>query len=788
MSQQGVIYKFNLVSTHAYKASRNRNKIFALTIYSSTRHLRGNLNLNIAPIILCGGSGSRLWPLSRAHAPKQFHRLAGRKTMLVATLDRVAAANGNEELYGPACVIGSTHFAAEISEQCRTSIADIDSIILEPCMRETSAAIAAAIAELADTDPNQIVLVLPSDHHVTDIKSFNSVMQTAAQSVAVSGGIMTIGIKPTRPETQFGYIEHADHDGPIYDVLRFKEKPNAEDAKAFLEAGSFFWNGGIFMFRVKDMVTELERQQPDIWHHAKLASQNGKREGNLLFLREADFEQCKKISIDYGIMQSATHIRTIEASFDWSDLGSWNRLYEISPQDKNNNVLIGDIVSHKVSNSYIRVQDRPVAVAGIDDLVIVSLADALMVVHRDKSHMVKELHDQISKTSWPPKMVNTSGKTVPYIDTVKNWVFDKALPFWAEHGFDYKFGGAHEALDYAGNPVDLGQRRLRVTARQIYCYAKAYELGWNRDECVRITDHCLNTLITTGWHDDGGFIHLYNPDGTIQDDMRDMYDQCFVLLAMATLWQATKSPLAKEWGEKTLKFVDETLADPDLGGYFETTKKSDIRRANPHMHFFEAMLAWYEATGEQDYLDRAAKLVDLFKTKFFDHENWRVHEMFDTSWTPLEDGTNLVEPGHHYEWVWLLLRYSKMSGDRSVYNYARKIYATALSFGHHVKTDGVAQFVNADGTNLSPIGRMWCQTEALKASIAMEQHNMHVDGNLQVRMLDQLYNRYLNTPIEGGWYDGIDDKGHVVSENMPSSTFYHVFCAFIEYLEHKDAL
>lgn len=743
--------------------------------------------MTILPIVLCGGSGSRLWPLSRATSPKQFHNLASRKTMLADTLDRVSSSS-NKGFYATARVIGSAQFSSEISEQCRSSTASTDRIILEPCMRNTAAAIAAAIADLAVENPSQIVLVLPSDHHVTEVKKFSALMHQAAKDVEANGGIMTIGIKPTRPETQYGYVEREDTSGPIYNVARFREKPDLKTAEEFLASGSFFWNGGIFMFRVSDMVQEFERQQPTIWENAKLASENGKRVGKKLFLNEEHFAACEKISIDFGIIENAKTIRTIEANFDWSDLGSWNQLHEVSAQDQDGNTLIGDVSTYEVSNSYIRAEDRPVAIAGLDDIVVVSQPDALMIVHREKSYMVRELHGLISKTNWPPKTVSSAGKQIPYTDNIKHWIFDQALPFWAKNGFDFEQGGAHETLDYDGNPVDLGQKRLRVTARQIYCYAKALELGWDRPECEKIINHCVNTLTSTGWHKDSGFIHLYNLDGTVQDDTRDAYDQCFVLLGFATLWQATKSPIAKEWGDKTLKFMDDVLADPVHGGYFETPERSGTRRANPHMHFLEAMLAWYDATGDQSYLVRAAKIIDLFKTKFFDHENWRLHEMFDSAWNPLGDDVNKVEPGHHYEWVWLLLRYAKLSGDNSVKSYARKLYATALAFGHHPKTDGVAQFVDGDGSHISPIGRLWSQTEALKASIAMKQHGLHVDGNLEVRMLDQLYNRYLTTPSSGGWYDGIDEEGRVVSDNMPSSTFYHVFCAFIEYLEKENAL
>lgn len=741
--------------------------------------------MSLVPIVLCGGSGSRLWPLSRKSTPKQFHNLATDKTMLCETLDRVSASL-SENIYEPARVIGSAQFQTLISEQSQSSTTDIDRIILEPCMRDTCAAVAASICDLSVSNPDRIVLVLPSDHHVADVAGFSAVVKRAADAVAQSGGIMTIGITPSRPETQFGYIERAQGDGPIYDVERFREKPDLAAAKAYLALGTFFWNAGIFMFRVGDMVQEFERQQPDIWRNACQASKLGEDKGNCLYLDPSSFEACEKISIDYGIMENAEQIRTVQAAFDWSDLGSWNQLHETAAKDNKGNVIIGDVVTTGVYNSYIRAVDRPVAIAGIDDIVVVSQPDALMIVNREKSFLVKDLHGMISKTSWPPKTINTSGKQIPYLDRIHNWVFNQALPYWSLKGIDYQNGGVHEALDYAGNPVDLGQKRLRVLARQIYCYAQAHMLGWDGD-CDKILNHCVDTLINTGWHEDGGFIHLYNLDGTVQDDRRDAYDQCFVLLGFANLWAAKKSPLAKEWGAKTLAFMDSALADPENGGFFETTEKTGTRRANPHMHFFEAMIGWYEATGEQVYLDRAAQIVDLFKSKFFDHENWRLHEIFDAAWKPLDNDVNHVEPGHHYEWVWLLLRYVKHTGDTSIKDYARKLYATALSFGHYPKTDAVALTMHYDGSELSSTGRMWCQTEGLKAALALKEHGMTVDGNLATRMLDQIFNRYLNTPQAGGWYDAADAEGRIVSTHMPSSTFYHVLCAFAEYMRLEDS-
>lgn len=707
--------------------------------------------------------------------------------MLCDTLNRVSGQFEGVDLYAPARIIGSAAFDKVVVEQSRSSHAKIDKFILEPCIRDTCAAVAAAIADIADDNPEQIVLVLPSDHHVADVDGFNSVIKQAADAVAKDGGIMTIGVKPTRAETQFGYIERADGNGPVYDVKCFTEKPELSVAEQYVASGSFFWNAGIFMFQAGEMANEFEEQQPMIWEKAVGAVKNGLLSGSCLYLDEDYFKACPKTSIDYGIMENAACIRTIEAAFDWNDLGSWSQLHETACKDNDNNVCIGDVTTVGVTNSYIRVEDRPIAIAGLDNIVVVSLPDALMIVDKDQSHLVKDLHNAITKTEWPPKQLAVSGKQVPYISKVESWIFDSALPYWATKGFDYDHGGVHEALDYQGNPVDLGQKRLRVLARQIYCYAEAHMMGWNGDS-AGIINHCVDTLINTGWHKDGGFIHLYNLDGTVQDDKRDAYDQCFVLLAFASLWKASKNPLAKKWGEKTLRFMEEEFGDPENGGFYETPEKSGTRRANPHMHFFEAMIAWYEATGDQQYLDRAGKIVDLFKDKFFDKENWRLHELFDENWQPYDNDVNKVEPGHHYEWVWLLLKYAKLSGDNSVKEYARKLYATALSFGHYPKTDGVALHMHYDGSDLSETARMWCQTEGLKAALAMKEHGMSVDGNLATRMLDQIYNRYLNTPQVGGWYDAADSQGRIVSTDMPSSTFYHIIVAFAEYLRVEGSV
>ncbi|MBO6920445.1 MAG: mannose-1-phosphate guanylyltransferase, partial [Rhizobiaceae bacterium] len=262
---------------------------------------------SVLPIILCGGAGSRLWPLSRKSAPKQFHDLASNKTMFCNTLERVSNSSASD-IYSPARIIGAAEFKGVIAEQYKASSASVEKVILEPCMRDTCAAVAAAISDIAADRPDQIVLVLPSDHHVADVEGFTSIIKRAAKAVSDDGGIMTIGIKPSHPETQFGYIERSKGDGPIYNVERFREKPDLAAAKAYLDLGTFFWNAGIFMFKVGDMAAEFGRQQTKIWQSATLAMKNGSQEDKFHYLDKVHFTSCEKISIDYGIMEHAEKI------------------------------------------------------------------------------------------------------------------------------------------------------------------------------------------------------------------------------------------------------------------------------------------------------------------------------------------------------------------------------------------------------------------------------------------------------------------------------------------------
>ena len=734
--------------------------------------MTASTGIAVTPVVLCGGAGSRLWPMSRDDRPKQFHALVDERSLLVNTVERVASLVP-ELSFRPALVVGSASLGDALEHELAGASVEPELIVLEPCIRDTAAAIAAAVSAIAEKDPDELVIVLPSDARIDDVEAFQHVVAKAARVARESDAIMTIGIKPSRAETQYGYIEKGEPLGEGFRTVRFREKPDLKTAQRYLESGDFLWNAGIFLFRAGRLAYDYKRLQPDIWKTASAAVAQGVRKGRRLSLDPVAFASSPKLSIDYAIMEKAGNIGVVPATFDWDDLGSWAQLYDGAMKDADGNALSGDVIAIEASGTLVRASDATVAIAGVSDLVVVAEDGKVLVTHRDTTHLVKN-----ATQAYKAREDRANRKTV------RSWLLETALPFWAEHGIDWRHGGVHEALLFDGSPAPHGKKRLRVLARQIYCFSHAKMLGWDGD-AERILRHLFDTLTQTGWHADGGWIHLFNPDGTVQDASRDAYDQCFVLLGLAWLFRATGWPEARSWANRTLNYMDSVLADRDHGGFLETAAGDLPRRANPHMHCLEAMLAWYEATGEAAFLDRAEAVVALFEQHFFDPATSTLSEFFEPDWSPRRDSAadTRIEPGHHYEWVWLLERFLAQRDRPGVAAKARQLFATALAFGHHAATGAAADGVQPDGTALDRRARLWPQTEALKAALVYERQGLASAAALRKRSFDVLFAHYLDGPIAGGWYDAIDADGRVAADDMPSSTLYHVLCALAEYAE-----
>ena len=338
---------------------------------------------DLQPVLLSGGSGTRLWPLSREAYPKQFLALAGDDTMVQATWRRVAPLAGAAPI-----VVANEDHRFLVAEQLRQAGAPRAAILLEPAGRNTAPAIAAAALQATADGADPLLLVLPSDHVVTDEAAFHGAVREAIPAAA-GGALVTFGIVPGAPETGFGYIQAEAGDG-VRAVRRFVEKPDAATAARYLSEGGYYWNSGMFLFRASRYLAELGRHAPAMLAAVRAACDGAVRDGDFIRLDKAAFEACPADSIDYAVMEKTDRAMVLPVDIGWNDVGSWSALWEVSAQDGDGNAHHGDVIAVDSRNSYAWAR-RLVALVGVDDLVVVETDDAVLVAHKDKVQQVKEV-------------------------------------------------------------------------------------------------------------------------------------------------------------------------------------------------------------------------------------------------------------------------------------------------------------------------------------------------------------------------------------------------------------
>jgi mannose-1-phosphate guanylyltransferase/mannose-6-phosphate isomerase len=342
-------------------------------------------SLKVTPVILSGGQGTRLWPLSRADLPKQFIALTGEKSLFEETYERCS----DPHLFNTPVIICSQPHRFLIKKL----INEDSNIIMEPCGRNTAAAL--AIAALSAADPDDILIIMPSDHFIPDTEAFHNDIK-AARALASSGHIVTLGIKPTKPHTGFGYIQKGQGNQNGYDIEAFHEKPDLETAQAYLETDAYFWNAGIFMAKASTFLQELNKHAPDILKQTHAAW--GRRIDDLgdTLLDPVSFEQVRSESFDYAVAEKTEHAAMIEASFEWNDLGQWEALWSVSPKDENGNTHQGTIYAHDTENTYMRAEDGMALTAvGLKDVVAVAMKDAVFIAPKDRTEEIKHLVEEM---------------------------------------------------------------------------------------------------------------------------------------------------------------------------------------------------------------------------------------------------------------------------------------------------------------------------------------------------------------------------------------------------------
>jgi mannose/cellobiose epimerase-like protein (N-acyl-D-glucosamine 2-epimerase family) len=380
-------------------------------------------------------------------------------------------------------------------------------------------------------------------------------------------------------------------------------------------------------------------------------------------------------------------------------------------------------------------------------------------------------------------VIGEEGETAAQRQQVNEWLYGCTLPVWQQYGVDREAGGFHEKLDIGCRPVTTDGKRLVVQARQIYVFSHA-AIENLFDGALEVAVHGFEFLITH-YRSDIGWRHSVQRDGTPLDNRRDLYDQAFMIYAMAWLFRASGNQKALELAEETLEFLDATLIDKVNGGYGEGLDEDgkglqQPRRQNPHMHLLEALLALHEATGEGGYLTRAAALISLTRDRFI--VDGSIREYFTPNLQPLPSATGrIVEPGHHFEWVWLLHRYMELAGPSpDIAEMAGLLYRFAVDHGADPQSGGIMNQINSDGTATKTSRRVWPQTEALKAHAARGAlaGDPEAGGRLCSVLTALLRDHLMAEGVSpGAWREHIGQDGTGSIDIMPASTLYHLVLA-----------
>lgn len=716
----------------------------------------------IFPVIMCGGSGTRLWPASRPSRPKQFIPLAGNRSLFQETVERVIDLT---ESKGRLIVVGGAAHRQTIVEQL-DDIGREAVILLEPEARDSAAAMAAAALWTQERNPDAVNLFVASDHHIPDDEAFRETVRVASEA-ASKGRIVTFGIVPSAPSSAYGYI--APRGSGLSEIQAFVEKPDLATAERHIADG-YLWNSGNFVVRADVLSDELRETTPGLIEAVSDALNASMIDGPAVLLGRR-FVDAPKISIDYAVMEKTLRASVLPVTYEWSDLGAWDAVHKSGEGD------VGLHLFEDAENCLVRACDGVmVAAIGVSNLGIVVERDAVLVTDLARSQDVRTVVKRLATLS--PRHLDFATQPREDLRTgavrFAAWMRQAALPAWCTLGQNSE-GGFEELLTLDGRRLNA-PRRSSVQARQIQVYAQAGHLNWPGPWKAAV-DHGLAWTNSRLVNDDGLLRARLTAAGAVEDGDASNYDQAFLIFALA---QVSSIAPDAEREEQARRIRDHLLTHAAHGEGFRETGPHPYQ-SNAHMHLLEAALAWEEAGGDADWSMLADQIVKLASSRFFDRDAGLLREFFSTDWSPADglDGS-LIEPGHQFEWAWLLARYARARSNAAVMDVAWRLFEGGLK-GVDPRREVAIDAMDLSGNIRSARARLWPQTEWLKAALVLA--SLPDDGRrafclTQAALAQRALWRYL-TPA-GLWRDKMLESGDFIDEPSPASSFYHIMGAFTQ--------
>jgi mannose-1-phosphate guanylyltransferase/mannose-6-phosphate isomerase len=725
--------------------------------------------LTLHPVILCGGPGSRLWPASTPGQPKPFLDLIGGHSLFQRTVRRMAALQGAG---APIVVAGLAHLPLVRAQVEALGLAA--RLLAEPEGRDSAPAIIAAALLIAREDPEGLAMVVASDHHIPDVGAFaNAVM--AAAPLARAGHIVTFGIAPASPSRAYGYVrpgEALSQGSPVRRVAAFHEKPS-EALAATLIAEGCLWNSGNFLFRADVMLAEAGAHCPGLVGAVEEALDQGWSHEGAQVLGPA-FRRAEKVSIDIGVMECTALAAVMPVDYAWSDLGAWDAIWAAADRDESGNAVSGAVALQSSHGSLVRAGPGIEVVGiGLKTLAVVATEGKVLVCDLAHAPQIKSAVEALGAgTAQAESLAQVEARLMA-------WFHQSALPTWWCFGADHARGGFHDRLRWDYSAV-ADPRRLRVQARQVFAFARAGAGGWQGPWRAAVA-HGLAYLEARFARPDGLYRTRVSADGKLKDDSAVLYDQAFVLLALAAAAKASPGEAAalSARARRLAERIGEAYGAPSGG--FSAREGGTGFEADPIMHLFEAVQAWHEVEETGPWRELAGAIADHALTRMIARPRPLMREVFDAKWRGVTAGeAGLIMPGHQFEWAWLLETWGVRVGDARARAAARDLYAAG---GHGVDpASGVTLNVMRD--DFTPAGgaaRLWPQAERLRAALSLETDPaartaaaLSAAGALEA---------YFTPAAPGLWRDTRPDAP-LREEAALASTLYHLVGALEALRDH----